>query len=715
MTSKELIPRPAVQPPAVIAAPPWEQPKKRDTESGLRLAFRSVRRNTHLSVPLTAPVALLALGLVLHVTHSARYAAIVGAVLAAAVWYFAPHKWTKGNGEPQHREVWYARLSALLAALWLWLAAWLGPVTGMPGLVLAAVLLAAGGTWGFFWWRHKRPRGQRKRDALIAKWDAWWQSHCWHWNLGGSAIVNVWVMGVTVKAEVAGLAGRHSIHYVNQVLHLIESGLDGMVDVGRVRAETVPKRPNHFYLYFKQANPLAEIVEYDMSIAPRSVHDPAPLGITETGSWRMASLRQNSFVLGATRSGKTNHLLVRFAHLSGCPDDRQVIIALKGGRSARPALEAGIAEYVITTVDEARMYLLMCVTEINARGTLAYTGDDQLHATAEVPAIHTLFDEIHGLTSVTNGDADCSRYVATYTSQGSGVEMYAEIDTQYGSLEESVRTEQTRMNLRLRVVFRVEMASHGQFALEDWSKLDASKLEELGTCYAKDGPKAPAEQLREPHMPHDLFKRITAQNAAMIGERPPLRLFCGDQMSPAGVTWQEWWDRRWLRLHPAFQPISPQYQAAVAEFGTEPAQEPGHAPEPIAPPPSTEPGTGDGRSAAARIDAELDAAAVPDGWTPPKVNLAPVIAQKKAAFATALAGAPERGGITPQQLTAESGMSRSWTQQMLARLAQNDAVTQLSRGLYVPAPGTDILAAIRAVQASDEKLLGEAQRKINAA
>jgi hypothetical protein len=1066
MASKELVPRPAVQPVPVITVPPWEQPKRKlEGASALRAGWRALRRNSHLSVPLTVPVALLAAGLVLHMTHSARYAAIVGAVLAAAVWYFAPHKWTKGNGEPRHREVWYARLSALLAAVWLWLAAWLGPVSGMPGLVLSAILVAAGSAWGFFWWRHKRPRGQRKRDALIAKWDAWWQSHCWHWNLGGSAIVNVWTMGVTVKVEVAGLAGRHSIQYVNQVLHLIESGLDGMVDVGRVRAETVKGRPNHFYLYFKQANPLAAIVEYDMAIAPRSVHDPAPLGQSETGSWKMTALRRNSFIIGTTRSGKalaldtriptpsgwttmgevkvgdlvfdelgqpcrvllatdvmhghdcyrvkfsdgseitadaehrwlvetrasrayesateryerrgvrgfarakdalaswpkiltteemagslrvgkyanysvpvaaplqgadaelpippytlgawlgdgtsatgslttadpeiiseietegetvwriactvrahclsyrirgltarlgnagligskhipvpylrasesqrrsllaglldtdgyctdqggaqyyssserlardvhhlvatlgykptlrskravlngadcgivwvvaftagdkvfrlprkvarqtaqgapatkrrfvvsidpvpsvpvrciavdspahlylagescipthnTNHLLVKIANLSGCPDARTVIIALKGGRSARPVLEAGGAEYVITTVDEARMYLRMLIAEVNARGSGAYTGDDQLHATAEIPGIWTEVDETHGLTSVTNGDAECARLMALLASQGSGVEMYLDVDTQYGSLEESVRTEQTRGNLGLRVVYRVEMASHGQFALEEWNKLDASKLEELGTCYVKDGPKSFPEQVRAPHMPHDLLKRITAQNAALMGARPALRLFCGSEMSPLGVTWQQWWDTRWLRLDERFREFSPQYQAAAADHPHEAIRVLADAAQAAAPPPSAGPGTGDGRSVAARIEAELAEIPVPDDWKPPKVDLRPVLVRQRAAFGDALAAAHERDGITPRQLAAESGMSTSWIHPMLAALAERGAIAQLKRGLYAAVPGADIHAAMALIEADRKRLLGVARQKIS--
>jgi hypothetical protein len=706
MAGKDLVPRPAAQPPAAIAAPPFEQPKMR-TESGARLLARAVRRNRHITVPLAVPVIMWLAGLVLYKAYLAGYVAGAGVILAGAVCYFAPAKWDRPG------ERWYARLSAILGVLWLTAASTAGPLSGeITSIVLAATLAAGSGVWGWFWWKHYRPRGRRKREALIARWDGWWQSHAWAWNLGGSAITGVWVMGVTTKVEVAGLPGRHTLAHVSQVIPLIESGLDGHVDVGRVRAETVPKQPSHFYLYFKQENPLAQVVEWDPSIAPQSVHEPAPEGMTESGSWKMTSLRKNTFVIGETRSGKSNRLLVRLACLSGCRDARPVLIDLKGGRSGRPVLAAAAAEYVITEVDEARMYLRMLLAEARARQKYAYTGHEQLEATEETPSIHTMIDEVHGLTSVANGDSECSALLALIASQGAGVEEYEEVYTQYGALEESVRTEQTRGNLLLRLVFRVAMPAHGQFAIEEWNKLDASKLEETGTCYIKDGPKALAEQVRVPKMPHDLFERIAAQNAALLGGRAPLRLWCGEEQSPAGITWQEWWDERWLRLDPAFHAISPQYQAAAGQ----PRAADGGAAETIAPPPPSEPGTGDGRMVAAQIAAEIGALPVPDDFRPPAmVNLSPVIAQKKAAFAAALAGAAGRGGITPAQLAAESGMGRTWIHGALAELAQAEAVTQLSRGLYAPVPGADIPAAMRKAQAARDQLLGEAREKINAA
>jgi len=696
------VPRPYV-PPAPAGSPPWEA-GLRPSGSAIIAAGRSLARNRHVSVPIGVPPVLWLAGETSFALHAAPYIATASAVAAAGLWYFAPHRWDRPP------ELLYARLSAVAAASWVTAAAFTGPAAGLPGIILGSALAPLSTAWGVLWWRHKRPRGRRRREALIGKWDAWWQSHCWSWNLGGSRVVDAKASGVTVALEVAGLPGRHALSHVQQVVPLIESALDGMVDVGRVSCETVKGKPSHFRLRFKRENPLAAVVQWDPDIAPRSVHDLAPLGVTETGLWRMGSLRCNSFIIGTTRSGKTNHLLARIASLSGCPDDRQVLIALKGGRSARPVLEAGSAEHVITTVDEARMFLLMTTREIDARGAGAYDGDDQLKATTGLPAWHVEIDETHGLTSVTNGDAECARYLATLASQGSAVEIYTDIDTQYGSLEESVRTEQTRGNLRLRFVYRVESASHGQFAFDDWSRYDASRLEELGTFLMKDGPETTAEQVRAPHMPHELLKRICEQNAALIGPRDPVRLFCGAEMSPLGVTWQEWWDTRWLRLDPRFREFSPQYQAAVRQFGVTAAAAAAASESSPAPSPA---GSG-ARAVADRIEADLDAmyGEVPEGWTPPPADLRPVLERQRDMFATALAGAA--GGISPAQLKAESGMSTSWIHPMLAALIEHGAVTQLSRGRYAPLPGTSVTEAMEAITRERDALFRDA-RKVNAA
>lgn len=711
MPGKDLVPRPAVQPPAVVSTPPWTQ-SNRETVT----AWKWLYRRRHWTVPVALLPTLWLAGVMLHAFHLAGIVAVAGLALSAAVAFFAPHKWDRSG------ERWYATLSVLAASEWLFFAAWFGPVRGfITGCALAGTLTVAMAAWGYFWWRHKRPRGHRRRARRVAKWDAWWQSHAISWNLGGSKIVDVWPMGVTTKLEVAGIPGRHSIQHVRQVMHLIESGLDGHADIGMVRAEPVPKKPSHFWLFLKRENPLRQIVEYDLALAPRSVHDPAPLGLTETGKWKMASLRTNGFTIGAKRTGKSNHLLVKLAALTGCPDDRQILIDLKGGRSARPVLAAGAVDYVITEVDEARMALRMLVAEAKARGKYAYVDEEeQLHATPEIPAIHTEIDEVHGLTSTANGDSECARLLALLASLGPGLELYVDVYTQHGSLEESVRTEQTRGNLDLRTVYWVTEARHAQYVLPEYAKLDASRLEEKGTCYVKDGAESLPEQVRAPHMPHALLRQIATQNAAFVTSRPDLQLYCGSETAYVAedghaVTWQEWWDTRWLRLDPAFRKDSPQYQLAAAHS---PAAAFAAVPPPAADSaPASEPGTGTPAAVAERIRQELaEAHAGVPGGPPPKVNLKPVIIAQKDAFANALASAPP-GGISPKQLAEESGRGRTWVHQMLGALVEQEAVTQIGRGRYVPLPGMDhegITAAMDLIQAGSDQLYREAREKIHA-
>lgn len=721
MPGKELVPRPAVQPPAVTV-PPWQQSAAGETVP----AWRWLWRRRHWTVPLGLLPALWLAALGLHDFHLFAYVVVPGLLVTAFVAVLAfgasiinsrpgvdrsvPQKWDR------LAEQVYATGSALCLWIWLMVGASLGPAHFWPTVGLAAAVAV----WGFFWYRHKRPRGYRRRKKLVTRWDGWWQSHCWNWNLGGSKVIGVWPMGVTTKLRVQGIPGRHSIQHVNQVLHLIESGADGHADIGMIRAEAVKGKPSQFDLYLKRENPLRQIVEYDAALAPRSVHDLYPAGLTETGTWKTIALRRNRFTIGETRSGKSNDLLVGLAALTGCSDGIQVLIDLKGGRSARPVLEAAAVAYVVTEVDEARMLERMLVAEIRARAKYAYTGEEQLLATNEVPAWHLLIDEIHGLTSVPAGDAECAQLTGDVASLGNGLEVYEWIYTQHGSLEESVRTEQTRGNLPCRTVYRVAEARHGAYAIPEYNKLDASKLEEKGTCYIKDGPKALAEQVRAPKMSHPLLRKIATQNARTVN-RPPLRLYCGNEAAYGDVTWQQWWDSRWGRLDPAFHEISPQYQEWVAMSAARSPAEAFAAGQEIRATveeetiPASAPGEGDAKSAATRIADELERVhrGVDPEAIPPRVKLAPVIAANKEAFATALESA--RGsGISPTQLMQESRMASSWTYQTLSRLVDLGVATKLGRGRYVAVPGQDVTAALAAIEARNDELLREAKETVNA-
>lgn len=666
--------------------------RRREPEGLIPRAFRSARRNRHISVPAAVPPVVWTAGEILHAAGQGPAAAVGGAVLTGCVCYFSARRWDR------RAEQWYARATAAGLSGWLTAAAFTGASAGTAGEVLGGVLLAGGAAWGIPWYRHKRPRGMKARERLLAGWDAWWQGHAGGWGLAGSRVIAAQQSRVVVTLRIQLMPGLQSLQHVRAQVHLIESALAGFAPAGMVAVDAVRSDPSQVMIRIKQDNPLRDAVAWDGDLAPRSVHEDAVQGLTETGAWFRVPARVNGFVIGTTRTGKSNDLLVLALQLAGCPDARSVVIDLKGGRSARPMIRSGAADYVITDPDEARLYLLMTEAETAARARNAYAGEEQLLATREIPAVFTLCDEVNPLTSVAAGDPECRRLLGKLASQGSGLEMYVRAYTQYGSLEESVGTEQIRGNLHLRVCYRVEESRHGAYCIPEYSRLDASKLEEPGTSYVKAGPHTHPEQVRSPLLGHPLFLSL-APGIRARAPRPEWLLYCGGEPCPAGGTWQEWWDRRWLRLHPDFRAESPQYAEAAARFGEPPAP----AASPVPPPGPQRPAYGDAAETAARIAAE---AAGPDVIPSARAadGLAAAVAGGKEAFCDALAAAGP-AGISPEMLKEASGMSNTWAHQALRRLAEAGAVTRPRRGVYVPVPGADVHAALAVIEAGDGALL----------
>lgn|GEM_PF-1453342 len=697
MPGTEVEPRPDHAP---VHVPGMPQPRRQSEALPARI-IRAARRRRDISVPVAVPAVAWTAAEIMHANGTGSDAAYAGAALTAAVWWFAPHKWTRKDGTPRMPEVWYARLSAVAGCGWLSAASLLGPVSGAgPGL--AGSLAVLSGAWGYFWWQHHRVRGTKDRERLLAGWQAWWAAHAPAWGVGGSRVIAAEEKPSQVRLRVQLVPGRQSFHSVKDAVHLIESALQGHSDIGMVRVEPVKGNPSQADVFMKRENPLREVIEWDPSLAPRSVHEDAVLGMSETGELVRVPQRTNAFVNGKTRSGKSNHLALRVVQLSGCPDSRQIVIDLKK-RSARPLLKSAAVDWVITDLDEARACLRMLCAEIAARARDWDTGQEQALADPRTPAIHVLIDEANPLTSVTAGDSECARLLAIGASQGSGLEEYFEVYTQYGALEESVRTEQTRMNLPLRACYAVEHADHGSYALGD-ARSDASRLEEKGEFLMKLGPRARPEKLRAPHVPHSLLERVCAENARTV-KRPRLLLFCGGEPSGFGsLTWQEWWDRRHLRTDPAFRPVSPQYAAAVEMFGDpgETEHGPGYAPAAAVPPPAGGQDE-DGAAVAARIAAETEG----DDIAPAPGAAARASAGKAArrkAFCDALAAAGP-AGISRRELIEASGMSPSWVSDTLSRLADRGAVTRVDDGVWRPVPGRSVHAELGAVAEGDAALL----------
>jgi len=596
----------------------------------------------------------------------------IGAAAAGslAMWLAAPHKWDRWP------ERIYAGLSVTLSGTWLSVATLTGDSKPM---LLAGLTLALG--WGIPWWWHKRPRKAKAEQVAVMQWDAWWQNYTPGWSLAGSRIVAVTSKGVTVTLTVQLWAGRQSHQSITPVVHLIESACRDFIGAGMIRVEQNKANASQVLLHLKRSDPLAKVITWDPAMLPESASGTVTEGVSESGKLIRTPMLVNSFTNGATRTGKSNQLSVRLAAKTAVPDARVWLIDRKGGRAARPWMEA--IDWVATTIEEARLMLACAAAEVEGRALHAYDGSEQLEPTVEVPAIFVVIDEANAVTSVTRGDSRCAADLAAIASMGSGVAIHADVLTQYGALDESVRTEQTRSNLPLRLCFRTETSAHGVFALGDKTRADTSRLRGKGSFYWKLGPDAPEEQARGFHMPHDLVREIAKRHGAM--PRQPLRLFASQH--------QAIYDERWQRLPEPLRHLAPQYVPGTPVTDVT---------EVTAAPPADE-----AFAAAVRIEAEI--AHVPDvplSSLPhvPDFAVRDSVTRGQDRFAAALQRAPE-AGISPKQLTAASGMSRSWIMSRLASLTSIGAAEKVQDGLYRAVPGRDIGEALDEIKAANGRLL----------
>lgn len=660
---------------------PPELPSATGRESSVPVvAF--ARRHRHVTVPLAVPVLFAAAaGAVLAVPQYRGYVLLGGALVAAGMYLHAPHRWDRKS------EQWYARLSAAAAAGWLASVSLTGLTVWTWGAL--GVLAIA---WGIPWFWHKRPRRAAVAKGIAAEWNSWWIHHAAYFGVPGSGITEVTTRGATDTLTVQLWAGKQTAAQVDDARPLIESALRGYVRHGMVRVSR-NGNPSQALVHLKRANPLAKPLTWDPTAQPVTVTAMVPIGMSEDGDWLKAPLTVNWFIIGESRSGKSNQLSLKLAAITGCDDARVWLIDMKGGRAGRPWLPA--LDWLATTTDEARVMLATGLAEIQARAIHADDGSEQLTPTSEVPAIFIVIDETHGVTSVQRGDAKCAADLAAIASMGMGLAVYVIVVTQYGALDESVRTEQTRGNLKYRLCFAVAEARHAQFALPDYSKLDASKLRDKGSFYAKLGPDVTPVPARAPEMSHALVRQIAARHGAM--PRRPLVLYASDQ--------QDTYDQRWARLPEHFRPLAPQCEGIT---GT---------PVPLAADDAVSSGTGTtppegGDLAEAAARAEAETARVPDvslaGMTlPTDAELRREVDRRKARFARALMDAPETG-ISPDQLITATSLSNSWVHQQLGRLTSNGTVIKLGRGAYRAAPDTNVWDAMEALRTTDAALLGAA-------
>lgn len=720
MAGTDIEPRPGNLPVHVPGMPQT----RRESEALPAKMLRSARRNSAVSVPASLPLPVWTAAEILHWAGIIPEVAVTGGAVAGtvAVWLFAPHKWTAKDGTPRKPEVWYARSTAAGFSGWLTAAAFLGPVSA-AGPALAGTLAVLCSAWAVPWWKHHRVRGRKEREKLQGEWERWWAY--WGPQLGypNSRFISVTDDGVTVRLRLQLWAGHQTVAGLRNAVPAIESALQDFAAHGGVSVWEVKGNKSQADVSFRRSNPLAEPVGWDEKTAPRSVLDPWYPGVTETGRRRAMTQLGSMFTLGETGSGKSTLLLTRLLSLSGCPDGVSVLIDLKGGRSARPVLETGAADYVITRLEEAETALMLGEAEILARMEGAYDGNEQITPSPATPAMYFHVDETSKLSGVGKGSRQAADSMSAIATTGRSAVIYEDAVTQYGSLESSVRYEETRMNLFLRFVFRMARAEMASFAIKEYGQLDVSELEEAGECFASEKGKTDPEKVRGVNMSHDAFRALAPARIAGRGQKPVLKLWCGDQPCPAGGTWQEWWDSRWGRLPKAFREISVQYQEWAEEFGetgdapatagapgTAVPQAPGTLSRPhLSPlPPAGDDEDEDGATAAARIAAETegdDLAPFPGA----DARVGQIRAAQQARFLDLLATSPAEGMRTAD-LIRQSGVSNGWAYDTLGRLASRGAVTRVRQGVHAPVPGRNPSAEWAAVRAGDNALAVSAEK-----
>jgi hypothetical protein len=638
-------------------------------------AWDFARRHRHWTLPPALVPLFAAAGFALAGLRQHTSVIVASAVAVVSVWFFAPHKWTDDKGRPRSKEVWYARLSVLAAGGWLSVASFTG-----VSLIMAAVLGALVLAWGIPWFIHKRPRARSGDKAAIEAWNIWWQHHARQWSLHGSAVIAVESRGTMETLTIQLWAGRQTWRQVDEAKGLIESALAGYVRHGMIRVDK-NANPSQALIRLKREDPLAVPSGWHAGMAITSVTEPAVIGFTEGADLIRVPLLANWFVIGKSRSGKSNELSEILASVTGCDDARVWLIDMKGGRAARPWMPA--VDWCAVTPEEADVMLATARDEIKARATHADDSEEQLRPTPQVPAIFVVIDETYEVTSVPAGSAWRASTLAVIASQGMGLAVYTIVLTQYGALDESVRTEQTRANLINRVCFAVARADHGQFALSDYQYLDASRLSEKGSFYMQLGPEASSAPGRGHKMDHDLVRSIAERHGAM--PRMPLRLYAADH--------QETYDTRWSRLPQPFWRSAPQCE--------------GLAPSPAVAVDRTPDGSIDATSQAWAARIEDEVAALPDttpARMPSDAELRAVLAKGPAAFARALAAAPA-GGVAPRQLVTACGMSRGWVMVKLRTLSEAGVVIKVGDGMYRAESAGEVLAAVDESRRGDAALL----------
>ena len=156
---------------------------------------------------------------------------------------------------------------------------------------------------------------------------------------------------------------------------------------------------------------LNEVRELPPELRATTVRDPFAIGIQEDGSTLKITIRElHMFIVGTTGAGKSNLINLIIAQLASCVDTVIWVIDMKGGRTARPwvqawadgSTEAPAIDWVATTREEAAMMMQAFLHAIDTRMNSS-VGGSKITPSASMPQIIMICDETADLLGIMRG------------------------------------------------------------------------------------------------------------------------------------------------------------------------------------------------------------------------------------------------------------------------------------------------------------------------
>jgi len=215
------------------------------------------------------------------------------------------------------------------------------------------------------------------------------------------------VQTVDFREEKSGRVLRLQLPRSGKVtLSTLESAAKQIEVILRLKAGAVEFTPGEhsgdIVMRLREHEVLVESPRLRPEVHAKTINESFAIGVQENGDVLKISLRElHMFIVGTTGSGKSNLINVLLAQLSYCVDTLIWVIDMKGGRTAKPWLQAWIEgkaqapalDWVATTREEAALMMDAFETAIITRSNSG-VGGSKITPSASMPQIILICDEM---------------------------------------------------------------------------------------------------------------------------------------------------------------------------------------------------------------------------------------------------------------------------------------------------------------------------------